>query len=146
MFARTFRAATPTATRAFSTTPRASLARMSIVGRLGVAPEEVTVSSDRTLVRYVIGTNYGKGENQKTSWFRVASFVEGKQKDYLMNVPKGSLLYVDADARMESYTDGEGNKRSNLSLIARNFDVISRPKNEGVDVNEEGIVQEHASG
>ncbi|KAF2446582.1 hypothetical protein P171DRAFT_430708 [Karstenula rhodostoma CBS 690.94] len=144
MFARTFRAAAPTATRAFSTTPRASLARMSIVGRLGVAPEEVTVSGDRTLVRYVIGTSYGK--DQKTSWFRVASFVEGKQKDYLMSVPKGSLLYVDADARMESYTDNEGNKRSNLSLIARNFDVISKPKNDGVDVNEEGLVQEHASG
>ncbi|KAL5401727.1 hypothetical protein PMIN06_002772 [Paraphaeosphaeria minitans] len=146
MFARTFRAAAPSASRAFSTTPRASLARMSIVGRLGVAPEEVVVSGDRTLVRYVIGTSYGKGEKEKTSWFRVASFVEGKQKEYLMSVPKGSLLYVDADARMDSYTDSDGNKRSNLSLIARNFDVISKPRNEGVDVNEEGLVQEHASG
>jgi len=92
MFSQTLRAAPArfaTATRAFSTTPRASIARMSLVGRLGVAPEEVTVSNDRTLVRYVIGTNYGKGEDQKTSWFRVASFVEGKQKDLLLSVPKG---------------------------------------------------------
>lgn len=79
--------------------------------------------------------------------------------------PYRSLLYVDADARMETYTDGEGNKRSNLSLIASefpsshedrtammiltsilgNFEVISRPKVEEVDVNEEGVVQE-ASG
>ena len=47
-----------------------------------------------------------------------------------MNVPKGSLLYVDADARMESYTDSEGNKRSNLSLIARKISshlVLCRP-------------------
>lgn len=86
---RTFTAAPRFATRAFSTTPRASLARMSIVGRLGVAPEEVTVSNDRTLVRYVIGSNFGKGENQKTSWFRVASFVQGPQKDFLLSVPKG---------------------------------------------------------
>ncbi|KAJ4303163.1 ssDNA-binding protein, mitochondrial [Kalmusia sp. IMI 367209] len=148
MFSQTFRAAPArfaTATRAFSTTPRASLARMSIVGRLGVAPEEVTVSNERTLVRYVIGSSFGKGENQKTSWFRVASFVEGKQKDFLMSLPKGSLLYVDADARMESYTDAEGSKRSNLSLIARNFEVISKPRTEEVDVNDEGVVQE-ASG
>ena len=62
---------------------------MTVVGRLGTAPEEVTVSGDRTLVRYVIGTNYGKGEKQKVSWFRIASFVEGAQKDYLLNVPKG---------------------------------------------------------
>ncbi|KAF2254093.1 hypothetical protein BU26DRAFT_516333 [Trematosphaeria pertusa] len=140
---RTFTAAPRFATRAFSTTPRASLARMSIVGRLGVAPEEVTVSNDRTLVRYVIGSNFGKGENQKTSWFRVASFVQGPQKDFLLSVPKGSLLYVDADARMETYTDDQGNKRSNLSLIARNFDVLSRPRIEdGPETNDEGLVQE----
>ncbi|KAF1964440.1 ssDNA binding protein-like protein [Bimuria novae-zelandiae CBS 107.79] len=144
--ARTFRAAAPIATRAFSTTPRAAIARMSIVGRLGVAPEEVTISNDRTLVRYVIGTSHGKGEAEKTSWFRVANFpTSEKQRDFLMSLPKGSLLYVDADARMETYTDAEGNKKSNLSLIATKTDVLSRPRNESVGVNDEGLVQE-ASG
>ncbi|KAF2115031.1 ssDNA binding protein-like protein [Lophiotrema nucula] len=146
MFTPTFRAsrlAAPLA-RSFSSSPRAALARMSIVGRLGTAPEEVTVTNDKTLIRYVLGSNFGKGEDRKTSWFRVASFVSGAQKDFLLSVPKGSLLYVDADARMETYTDGEGNKRSNLSLIARNFDVISRPRTEenAVETDEEGRVQE----
>jgi single-stranded DNA-binding protein len=91
MFSSSFRASTRLATsaRAFSTTQRAALARMTLIGRLGVTPEEVTVSGDRTLVRYVVATNYGKREEQKTSWFRVASFVEGKQKEFLLNVPKG---------------------------------------------------------
>ncbi|KAF2676714.1 ssDNA binding protein-like protein [Lentithecium fluviatile CBS 122367] len=142
MFSRTLRTAVPSATRAFSTTRPAALARMSIVGRLGVAPEEVSISGDRTLVRYVIGSNYGKGDDKKTSWFRVASFAQGPAKDYLMSVPKGSLLYIDADARMETYTDNEGNKRSNLSLIARNFDVLSRPRTEEAPAeNDEGLVQ-----
>ncbi|KAH7348037.1 hypothetical protein BKA66DRAFT_447499 [Pyrenochaeta sp. MPI-SDFR-AT-0127] len=147
MFASLRATAAPRAfTRAFSSTPASQVARMNLVGRLGVAPEEVPVSGDRTLVRYVIGTSYGKGEDKKTSWFRVASFVQGAQKDFLMNLPKGSLLYVDADARMETYTDAEGNKRSNLSLIARNFDVLSRPRtDEATDANDEGLVQE-ASG
>lgn len=57
-----------------------------------------------------------------------------------------SLLYVDADARMEVFTDAEGNKRSNLSLVARNFDVLSRARTEeGAETNDEGLVQE-ASG
>lgn len=91
MFASSFRASTrlAPAARAFSTTPRAQLARMTLIGRLGVNPEEVTVTGDRTLVRYVVATNSGKRDNVKTSWFRVASFVEGKQKDFLMSVPKG---------------------------------------------------------
>jgi hypothetical protein len=77
-------------TRAFSSSRASQLARMTVIGRLGAAPEEFSVSSgDRTLVKYVIGTSYGKGEKQKTSWFRVASFVEGAQKDFLMSVPKG---------------------------------------------------------
>ncbi|KAF1850980.1 ssDNA binding protein-like protein [Cucurbitaria berberidis CBS 394.84] len=135
----------PAFTRAFSATPRSQLARMTVVGRLGVAPEEVTISGDRTLVRYVVGTSFGKGEDKKTSWFRIASFVQGAQKDFLLSVPKGSLLYVDADARMETYLDAEGNKRSNLSLVARNFDVLSRPRNEEPETNDEGLVQE-ASG
>lgn len=90
MFASSFRTAAPRAfTRSFSSSPASQLARMTVVGRLGVAPEEVTISGDRTLVRYVIGSSFGKGEDKKTSWFRVASFVQGAQKDFLMNVPKG---------------------------------------------------------
>ncbi|KAI5379362.1 hypothetical protein J4E82_001876 [Alternaria postmessia] len=116
---------------------------MTVIGRLGVAPEEVTISGDRTLVRYIVGTNYGKGDDKKTSWFRIASFVQGAQKDFLMNLPKGSLLYVDADARMETYLDAEGNKKSNLSLVARNFDVLSRPRaTEETETTDEGLVQE----
>jgi hypothetical protein len=80
--------ATPCAC-AFSSTRPSQLARMTVVGRLAAAPEEVTVAGDRTLVRYAIGTSYGKGEKQKTSWFRIASFVEGAQKDFLLSVPKG---------------------------------------------------------
>jgi hypothetical protein len=62
---------------------------------------------------------------------------------------------------METYLDSEGNKKSNLSLVARksfqnrgnervlmsigNFDVLSRARNEEPDTNDEGLVQE-ASG
>ncbi|KAF2205851.1 hypothetical protein GQ43DRAFT_452893 [Delitschia confertaspora ATCC 74209] len=131
------------ATRAFSTTPRASLARMSIVGRLGAVPEEVQTSTDKNLVRFVVGSKSGKGENQKTSWFRIASFVEGGQKEFLMGLPKGTLLYVDADARLQSYQDKEGQQRSSLSLVARNFDVISRPREQEIPgEGDEGLVSD----
>ena len=168
--ARPLRALLPPTARAFSSTARAPVARMSLVGRLGTAPEEVVVSGDRTIVRYNVGTSHGRGENEKTSWFRVANFpTSEKQKEFLMGIPKGALVFVDADARMESFVDAEGNKRSNLSLIASKLflgsgdvgwmgfcwwawihadfgiaktDVLQRPKTESVDVNEEGLVQD----
>jgi hypothetical protein len=86
-------ARTPACARAFSSTPRPQIARMTVIGRLGVAPEEVDIPAEKTgqksLVRYVVGTSYGKGEFKKTSWFRVASFVEGAQKEYLLGLQKG---------------------------------------------------------
>ena len=46
---------------------------------------------------------------------------------------------------MDTYTDAEGNKRSQLSLVARNFDVLSRPLNqESAETNDEGLVQDAA--
>lgn len=61
----------------------------------------------------------------------------------IADIGDSSLLYVDADARMETFTDAEGNKRSNLSLVARNFDVLSRARTD--EATDEGLVQE-ASG
>lgn len=62
---------------------------MTVIGRLGTEAEEIPISGDRTLVRYVLGTSFNKGEEKKTSWFKVASFVQGGQKDLLMGLPKG---------------------------------------------------------
>jgi hypothetical protein len=77
-----------------------------------------------------------------------------------------SMLYVDADARMEVYEDKEGNKKSNLSLVAstyprrstqRNgeirlthapgtFEVLSRPRiEEFPETDDEGRIQEGSS-
>jgi hypothetical protein len=73
----------PLPIRSFSSTRASQLARMTVIGRLGASPEEHALPSGGER------TSYGKGEKQKTSWFRVASFVEGAQKEFLMGVPKG---------------------------------------------------------
>lgn len=52
------------------------------------------------------------------------------------------MLFVDAEARMDSYTDADGAKRSNLSLVARTFDILQRPRVEEPDMNDEGLAQE----
>jgi len=75
--------------RAFSTTPRASLARMTVVGRLATDPEATITSTGRELIKYAVGTSDGTGENQKTSWYRFTAFAEGPRKDYLLGLKKG---------------------------------------------------------
>lgn len=62
---------------------------MTVIGRLAAPPENVEYAENKSLVKYSLGTSQGKGDKQKTSWFKVASFVEGPQKDFLMSLPKG---------------------------------------------------------
>lgn len=80
------------ATRTFSTSSPLSLARMQIIGRLADTPEATPTSTGRDVIRYSLGVGSGPRDeagNRQTSWFRVASFTEGPQKDLLLSLPKG---------------------------------------------------------
>ncbi|KAL9069369.1 MAG: hypothetical protein Q9157_006176, partial [Trypethelium eluteriae] len=77
-------------TRSFSASTRSNLARMTIVGRLGAEPERVNTSTGKDIIRYVIGSNSGSRENQKTSWFKVTSFDENEARvNHLLSLQKG---------------------------------------------------------
>ncbi|MCJ1361413.1 ssDNA-binding protein, mitochondrial [Acarospora aff. strigata] len=102
---------------------------MTIVGRLAAEPELTATSTGREMVKYAVGTSYGPRDNQKTSWFRVASFDEaGPRRDLLLGLGKGTLLYVEGDATMRQYDDNEGRKQSALSIVQRNIEILKRPE------------------
>lgn len=78
--------------RAFSTTVPRPLAKMQLIGRLAEQPELMPTSTGRELVRYALGvsgTSKDENGNKPISWFKVASFVEGAQRDLLLSLPKG---------------------------------------------------------
>lgn len=84
--------ATAPAARAFSTSTPRSLARMQLIGRLADTPESTPTSTGRDIIRYALGVSSGPRDesgNRQTSWFRVASFTEGAQKDLMLSLPKG---------------------------------------------------------
>ena len=90
-----FRPSLLSQTRAFSTTPRPQIAKITIVGRLAAEPELVSTSTGQDMVRYAVGTSYGPRENRQTSWWRVASFVEeGKGRERLMGLVKGWVFHL----------------------------------------------------
>ncbi|KAL7927985.1 hypothetical protein ACQKWADRAFT_278410 [Trichoderma austrokoningii] len=122
--------ATAGAARAFSTTSPRSIARITIVGNLADAPEAQiggTEQNPKEYVRYAVASNSGSKENRVTSWFRVTSFVEGPRRDFLLGLAKGTLVYVEGDASITSYTDSNGQTRQGLSVIQRQIEVLKRP-------------------
>ncbi|OJD22542.1 hypothetical protein ACJ73_06106 [Blastomyces percursus] len=117
-----FRApATSLPTRNFSTTGSNALARINIIGNLGNTPELRATSSGRELVTYSVATSYGPKEDRQTSWWRVTSFAEGPSRDHLLNLPKGTLLYVEGDASIRSYEDAEGKKNYAVNVTQRSL-------------------------
>ncbi|KAI9784955.1 MAG: hypothetical protein M1839_001151 [Geoglossum umbratile] len=125
---RTFSSSLHVLRRAFSTTPRANLARMTVVGRLAADPEPTVTSAGHELVKYAVGTSDGTGENQKTSWYRFGAFVEGPRKDYLLGLKKGTLVYVEGDAKLDNYQGDDGKTHQALRLTQRSISVLSRPQ------------------
>ncbi|KAF5668866.1 ssDNA binding protein [Fusarium heterosporum] len=116
------------AVRAFSTTTPRPLAKITIIGNLADTPEVHPTSNGREILRYAVASNSGRGDNRKTSWFRITSFAEGAQRDYLMNLPKGATVYVEGDASMNTFTDSSGQNRTNFSVVQRTLEVLRRPQ------------------
>ncbi|EXJ93125.1 hypothetical protein A1O3_01682 [Capronia epimyces CBS 606.96] len=114
--------------RTFSTTRPAQLARLTLVGRLGADPE-ISETRSGHVIKYVIGTSHGPRDNRQTSWFRVAAFPpEGAQRDFVLGLSKGTLVYLESDATMRTYEDSEGKKQSSLNLIQTKLEVLKRPQ------------------
>lgn len=81
-----------TSARAFSTTSPRNLAKMQLIGRLADAPEMTPTASGREITRFALGVSTGPKDengNRGVSWFNVASFIEGPQRDFLLGLQKG---------------------------------------------------------
>ncbi|KAF3770033.1 nucleic acid-binding protein [Cryphonectria parasitica EP155] len=123
--------AAPRIARAFSTTPARPVAKITIVGNLAGPPELQATSTGREILKYAVASNQGRGENAKTSWFRVTAFEdEGPRRDYFQSLPKGTLVYLEGEASISTYDD-EGKTRSSLSIVQRNLEVLRRPASAG---------------
>ncbi|CAG8899664.1 unnamed protein product [Penicillium egyptiacum] len=120
------------AARAFSSSPAHSIARLTLTGRLGAEPELHATSSGQEIVKYNIATSHGPRDNRQTSWWRITNFVpEGSQRDFILGLQKGTLLYVEGDAKMATWEDSEGQNRSSLNIVQRTLEVLKRPDNGG---------------
>ncbi|KAJ4424985.1 ssDNA-binding protein, mitochondrial [Gnomoniopsis sp. IMI 355080] len=128
--------AAPRFARAFSSTPTRPLAKITIVGNLAGPPELSATSTGREILKYAVASNTGRGENAKTSWFRITSFEnEGPRRDYLQSLPKGTLVYVEGEASISQWEDSEGKNRSTMNIVQRNVEVLRRPSGSGEEAS-----------
>lgn len=114
--------------RSFSSSPSHSVARITITGRLAAPPELQATSTGRDVVQYVVGTSHGPRKNRQTSWFRVSSFLsDSPQRNYVLSLPKGTLVYVEGNATMQTWEDAEGKRQTSLNIVQKSLEVLHRP-------------------
>ncbi|MCH2229128.1 MAG: single-stranded DNA-binding protein [Crocinitomicaceae bacterium] len=107
--------------------------KVSLIGRLGAAPEVVTFESGRTLTRFSIATNESyknkEGEwQEKTQWHNLT--IWGKQAESAAKVlDKGQEIIAEGKLVNSQYETKEGEKRYSTSIEVNDFLILS-PKPE----------------
>ncbi|KAJ6627521.1 hypothetical protein B0H10DRAFT_2210436 [Mycena sp. CBHHK59/15] len=99
--------------RTFSTsTRRADLAKLTLIGNLGKNPELKVTKNDKEYVSYSVATTSfpppsadGERRSPVTTWHRVLSFLPGSNK-YLQTLKAGSKVYVEAAYEIREPEDG----------------------------------------
>ncbi|KAI9929893.1 hypothetical protein ASPWEDRAFT_35111 [Aspergillus wentii DTO 134E9] len=116
--------------RTFSSSSSRSVARMIITGRLANDPELQATSSGQEIIKYSVASTQPGRDNKPASFFRIASFQpEGAQRDFLLNLPKGTLVYLEGDASIRQWEDADGKRNSALNIVQRSIEVLKRPFN-----------------
>ncbi|PYH41734.1 single-stranded DNA-binding protein [Aspergillus saccharolyticus JOP 1030-1] len=106
------------AARSFSSSSSRSAAKMMITGRLTAEPELHVTASGQEIVKYSVASHTYKAD-KPASFFNIGAFPEGNQKDFILSLPKGTLVFVEGDAYMRQHEDSNGNKRQTLNILQR---------------------------
>ncbi|KAI9746614.1 MAG: ssDNA-binding protein, mitochondrial [Claussenomyces sp. TS43310] len=137
------RSVVSSAPRAFSTTARASMAKINIIGNLAGPPTVEATSTGHEIIKYSVASNSGPKDNRQTSWFNVAAFTEeGPRRDFLTSLEKGTMVYVEGDAKMTVYSDKEtGKNRQALSITQRIHSTLISVPTSAADESNSGSIE-----
>ena len=83
---------------------------------------EMRYTQDNVAVgTFSLAVDTGYGENKKTSFFNCTAF-KGTAESMEKYVKKGTKIALQAEAVQNSYTDREGQKRTVINFIVRNWE------------------------
>jgi single-strand DNA-binding protein len=86
---------------------------------------------------FSLAVDSGYGDNKRTSFFNCTAF-KASAENMEKYVKKGTKIVVQAEASQNEYTDRDGNKRSSVNFIVRNWE-FAESKNGGVERRNNGV-------
>lgn len=101
---------------------RGTIARATLVGRLGNPPEVKTIKGNTRVANLSVAVSSGYGDNVTTSWFNVQVFGDKRIDALVSYAGKGSKVFIEGELRIRQY-EKDGGKRYATEIIV-GFDGV----------------------
>ena len=90
---------------------------ITVIGNAGQDPRANVTTTGKDVANFTIAVNEKHGENEKTTWFKVAAW-NGLAKVVAEHVKKGRQLFVQGRVSLETWTDESGQLRADMVITA----------------------------
>lgn len=117
----------------------ADLNTITLIGRVGKAPEIKVFDSGATLYKFTLASNLydPKTKEDVTNWFNIETF--SKLAEYIQ---KGNLVAVNGKLKQTSWQDENGGNKSRIFVFADNLQILTPKKEKEKPVTAETIAEE----
>jgi single-strand DNA-binding protein len=104
--------------------------RVTLIGRVGKAPELHTMESGAKVAGFSLATDEGYKDKagewvDKTEWHTVKAWRQLAERAE-RSIKKGTLLYVEGKLSTRKWQDKEGNDRYTTEVVANYFRVLTK--------------------
>jgi|TARA_R100000030_G_scaffold84976_1_gene68175 single-strand DNA-binding protein len=105
--------------------------KVILVGRTGTDPEIKTIKSGEMAIMSIATTEKVRDKDtqqmtDKTTWHKVVTFDPNLSKTIKNYVSKGTMLYIEGQIDVSQYTDSNGNKRYNTSILIPRYSGVMK--------------------
>lgn len=102
-----------------------SFNKILIYGSLGRDPELRYTPKGTPVCNFSMATSEGKGDKEKTTWFRVTFF--NKQAEVASQyLQKGKPVYIEGRLSLDAYTDRDGKERTTLEVLGTELKLMGK--------------------
>ena len=105
--------------------------KVILVGRTGTDPEIKTIKSGEMAIMSIATTEKVRDKEtqqmtDKTTWHKVVTFDPNLSNTIKNYVTKGTLIYLEGQIDVSQYTDNNGNKKYNTSILIPRYSGVMK--------------------
>lgn len=116
--------------------------KVTILGRLGRAPERRTTQTGKTVVSFSVASDEGYGDRKSTEWFNCVAWDQSGEA-IAKHFGQGKPIYLEGRFSSRKYTDKAGVERTATEVTVTSWAFVpGEPKGQGQQGGYQGAPQQ----